>query len=141
MSRTGGSEGRGPMADHNDEVQERPSFGTYLREFRVKNGLTVESVCHETKLSRFIMENIEAGNRSDLPEDALLKSFLRSVAAACGADGETAVSLYLEEYPPKQETNNFYSPENRKRSLGLVCLVLCLIVLVAGGVLFFFDAS
>ncbi|BCS95841.1 hypothetical protein DSLASN_14730 [Desulfoluna limicola] len=128
------------MAGHNDDTQEHPSFGSYLRDFRVKNGLTVESVCHETKLSRFVMESIEAGNRSALPEDALLKSFLRNVAAACGADGETAVSLYLEEYPPKQENNTFYSPQNRKRSLGLLCLLLCLIFLVAGGVLFFFDA-
>lgn len=141
MSRTSGSEGRGPMADHNEEAQDRPSFGAYLQDVRIKSGLTVESVCHETKLSRFVMESIEAGNRSVLPEDALLKSFLRSVAEACGADGETAVSLYLEEYPPKQESTNFYSPENRKRSLGLLCLLLCLIFLVAGGVLFFFDAS
>lgn len=140
MPQSGGGEGMGRMADHNEEVRERPTFGTYLREFRIKNGLSVESVCHETKLSRHMVESIEAGNRSVLPEDMLLKSFLRSIASACGADGETVVSIFLEEYPPKQETINFYSPENRKRNLGLL-LSLCLILLVAGGVFFFFNAS
>lgn len=139
MPQSGGDEGRGRMADHNEEVQERPDFGAYLREFRIKNGISIKSVCHETKLSRYMVESIEAGDRSALPEDVLLKSFLRSIAEVCGADGETVVSIYLEEYPPKQETHNFCSLENRKRNMGL--LFLCLSLLVAGGVFFFFNAN
>ncbi|WP_300669689.1 helix-turn-helix domain-containing protein [Desulfoluna sp.] len=127
------------MSGHNEETQERPHFGEYLRDIRLKKGITIEAVCHETKLSRYMVENIEAGNRSVLPEDVLLKSFLRFVADACGADGDTVVSLYLEAYPPKQERHNFYSPKNRRRNFGLLFLSFCLILFVTGGFFFFFD--
>ncbi|SCY74677.1 helix-turn-helix domain-containing protein [Desulfoluna spongiiphila] len=128
------------MAENNDEVRERPQFNEYLRETRLQHGITVEAVCRETKLSRHVVESIEAGNRSVLPEDVLLKSFLRSMAEACGADGDTAVSLYLEAHPPSREGASFCSPGNRKRNLGLVFILICLVSLVVGGVSFFFDA-
>jgi len=126
------------MAENNDEVRERPRFNEYLRETRLQNGITVNAVCRETKLSRHVVESIEAGNRSALPVDVLLKGFIRSMAEACGADGETAVSLYLEAYPPSRESASFYSPGGWRRSLGLWSI---LISLVAGGVFFFFDAT
>lgn len=122
------------MEKDNDAVQERPHFGEYLRESRLQKGLTVEMVCRETRLSRHMVESIEAGDRSALPEDVLLKSFLRLVAEACGADGETAVSLYLEAYPPPRGRTPFYGSGNRRRNLGLLC---CLIALVSGAIFFF----
>ena len=127
------------MDDHNDEVPERPHFGSYLKEYRLKNNISVESVCDETKLSRYMVVSIEANDRNALPEDVLLKSFLRNFAAVCGADGDTVVSLYLEAYPPKEEGSSF--SRSKKRNMGLLFLTLCLIVFVTGGLAFFFKFS
>ncbi|VFQ46645.1 helix-turn-helix domain-containing protein [Desulfoluna butyratoxydans] len=128
------------MAENKDEVRERPQFNEYLRDTRLQNGITIETVCRETKLSRHVVESIEAGDRRALPEDVLLKSFLRSMAEACGADGETAVSLYLEAYPPAPEGVRFCSSGDRKRNLGILFALLCLVTFVVLGVSFFFDA-
>ena len=123
------------MDDHNEEVPERPYFGSYLKEFRLKNNISVESVCEATKLSRYMVVSIEANDRGALPEDVLLKSFLRNVAAVCGADGDMAVSLYLEAYPPASER------PDEKSKMGRLCLMLCLIVCLTGGIAFFFKFS
>ena len=125
------------MDDHIEEVQEWPHFGAYLKAYRLKNNITVREICDETRLSRFMVASIEEGDRGALPEDVLLKSFLRSIAGACGADGNTVVSLYLEAYPPTSESPPFCSPVNRTRNLGLLVGLFCLVSLVA---VFFFEA-
>lgn len=128
------------MDDHNEPVREWPHFGAYLREIREKKGLSIEDVCRETRISRSMVVSIESGDRSILPEDFLLKSFMQAMAQACGEDGSKVLSLYLEASPPKPVGTAFYSPGNRKRSLGQLCLILCLVSFVAGGLSFFFGA-
>ena len=80
------------MGEPSEKV-ESLHFGEYLREARLQQGLSVRDVCDETKLSRLMVESIESGNRSSLPEDVYLKSFVRHMADVCGADSDEALRL------------------------------------------------
>ncbi|MCG8472255.1 MAG: helix-turn-helix domain-containing protein [Desulfobacterales bacterium] len=125
------------MSDRDEKVEETLHFGEYLKEARLLKGLSVRDVCHETKLSRHMVESIEAGNRSILPEDVYLKSFVRTMAFACGADPEKALELLLKQTPPTKERLSFYTPSKQNKGL-LMTLVLAGVV-VASLLFFWLD--
>ena len=122
------------MSDRDEKVEETLHFGEYLKEARLLKGLSVRDVCHETKLSRHMVESIEAGNRSILPEDVYLKSFVRTMAFACGADPEKALELLSKQTPPTKERLSFYTPSKQNKGL-LMTLVLAGVVVAS--ILFF----
>ena len=125
------------MSDRDEKVEETLHFGEYLKEARLLKGLSVRDVCHETKLSRHMVESIEAGNRSILPEDVYLKSFVRTMAFACGADPEKALELLSKQTPPTKERLSFYTPSKQNKGL-LMTLVLAGVV-VASLLFFWLD--
>ncbi len=71
------------------------SYGKYLKKIRIEKGLSIENICFETKISRFIIEQIEFENRDELPEDVFLKGFLKSYAEVLGLDPVKVVKLYM----------------------------------------------
>lgn len=73
------------------------TFGDYLKGFRRKRELAIESVAAQTKIAVHCLKAIEANAHDRLPQQAYVKSFIRSYANALGANADVAVNLYLAE--------------------------------------------
>ena len=77
----------------------KESYGQYLKKIRIEKGLSIEQICFETKISRFIVEQIELENRKELPEDVFLRGFLKSYAEVVGLDHVEVVHNYMGTKP------------------------------------------
>lgn len=70
------------------------SFGPYLQKARLAKGMSIEDVMDYTRISKFVVEQIEADNLSKLPEPVFLKGFLKTFAEAVGADPAEVLRRY-----------------------------------------------
>lgn len=148
------------MEDNNTSRQDdgmsvddsRLSFGSYLQKARLEKGMSIEDIMDYTRISRFVVEQIEADNLSKLPEPVFLKGFLKTFAEAVGAEPAEVLRRYnrvLGKEAPQTESKTesqkneqtirrvsyktVKQPRNtRKRSGGAMGW---LIVLVVGAVL------
>ena len=73
------------------------TFGGYLKGFRRKRELAIESVAAQTKITVHCLKAIEANAHDRLPQQAYVKSFIRTYANALGANADVAVNLYLAD--------------------------------------------
>ncbi len=73
------------------------TFGSYLKSYRMKRELAVESVAGKTKIAVHCIKAIEADAHDRLPPPAYVKSFIRTYADAVGANADLAVNLYLAD--------------------------------------------
>lgn len=81
-------------SDANPMPQE--TFGSYLRAFREKQALTVETVARHTRIAVHCLNALEAGDLEQLPPKAYVRSFIRAYADAVGANADVALNLYLD---------------------------------------------
>ena len=63
--------------------------GTALRQIREQQGISLESLAAQTKIQRRILQAIEAGDWSPLPEPIYIRGFVNRYATALGLDGAT----------------------------------------------------
>jgi cytoskeletal protein RodZ len=81
-----------PMAMKNDK--ESLSFGRYLQSIRVEKKISLEEVAAQTRIGLGNLLLVEKEDHEQLPAEVFVKGFLRSYAAAIGADGDEAVRRY-----------------------------------------------
>lgn len=116
-------------SDINDTI----SFGRYLKQLRVEKGLDLGDIATETRISMKVLRDIETENLDELPNQTVVKGFLRTYAEALGADRDMVVRNFMTVAKGEKMTppGNFLSVEARKRSVALIVsvLVLCSIVL------------
>ena len=79
------------------------TFGSYLKGFRVKRELAIQTVADTTKIAVHCLKAIEENAHERLPPQAYVKSFIRTYADAVGANADIAVALYLSDL--KQQEN------------------------------------
>jgi len=70
------------------------SFGRYLQAVRLEKKISLEQVAKRTRIGLGNLMLIEQENHAQLPAEVFVKGFLRSYAAAIGADGDEAVRRY-----------------------------------------------
>ncbi|WP_459924195.1 helix-turn-helix domain-containing protein [Desulfatiferula olefinivorans] len=70
------------------------SFGAYLKKARLDKGLSIEDIMDHTRISKFVIQQIEAENREKLPEDVFLKGFLKAYAEAVEVDPFDVLERY-----------------------------------------------
>jgi cytoskeleton protein RodZ len=70
------------------------TFGEELRRVRESSGLELEDISAETKISRRILEALEAGSFRALPERVFCRSFVAQVAATIGIDETPLVAAF-----------------------------------------------
>jgi cytoskeleton protein RodZ len=70
------------------------SFGRYLQTIRLEKKISLEQVSAQTRVSLGNLLLIEQENHEQFPAEVYVKGFLRSYAAAIGADGDEAVRRY-----------------------------------------------
>ena len=73
------------------------TFGSYLKDFRLKQGLTIETVAARTKIALHCLMAMEANAHDRLPPRAYVRSFIRAYAEAVGANPDVALNLYLSD--------------------------------------------
>jgi cytoskeleton protein RodZ len=74
--------------------KESLSFGRYLQAIRLEKKISLEQVAERTRIGLGNLMLIEQEDHEQLPAEVFVKGFLRSYAAAIGADGDEAVRRY-----------------------------------------------
>jgi cytoskeleton protein RodZ len=80
------------MVMKNDK--ESSSFGRYLQSIRLEKKISLEDVAAQTRIGLGNLMLVEQEDHEQLPAEVFVKGFLRSYAAAIGADGDEAVRRY-----------------------------------------------
>lgn len=89
-----------------------PSPGAYIREHRMRRGLSLEELAIATKVPRTSLELIEEDRFDELPGMVFAKGFLRCCARALALDEHTVLGLLYElerdaRRTPKETTGSF----------------------------------
>jgi cytoskeleton protein RodZ len=74
--------------------KESLSFGRYLHAIRLEKKISLEQVAKQTRIGLGNLMLVEQEDHEQLPAEVFVKGFLRSYAAAIGADGDEAVRRY-----------------------------------------------
>jgi cytoskeleton protein RodZ len=74
--------------------KESLSFGRYLQSIRLDKKISLEQVAAQTRIGLGNLMLVEQEDHEQLPAEVFVKGFLRSYAAAIGADGDEAVRRY-----------------------------------------------
>jgi cytoskeletal protein RodZ len=74
--------------------KESLSFGRYLQAIRLEKKISLEQVAEQTRIGLGNLLLVEQEDHEQLPAEVFVKGFLRSYAAAVGADGDEAVRRY-----------------------------------------------
>jgi cytoskeleton protein RodZ len=73
------------------------TFGSYLKDFRLKQDLSIETIARVTKIAVHCLLAMEHNDVEQLPPPAYVKSFIRTYADAVGANADVALDLYLSD--------------------------------------------
>lgn len=83
-------------------MEQRESFGSYLKGHREKKGIRLEEIASITKIHLRNLEYLEAGQWKHLPPDPFLRGFIVAYAKYVGLDAKETVSLFLRETQPSE---------------------------------------
>lgn len=111
-------------------------LGEILHEERLTQNLTVEKVAQELKFKGELIDALETGQWSKLPEPAYVRGFIKSYANLLGIDAIRLLALYRAEfderkYPQKQsplsgEKRLMFTP-NKLAPLLFICAVVAFV--------------
>lgn len=74
--------------------QDSSSYGRYLKAIRLEKKISLEQIAEQTRIGVGNLLLVEQEEHEQLPAEVFVKGFLRSYAAAIGADGDEAVRRY-----------------------------------------------
>lgn len=120
------------------------TFGSYLKDFRLKQGLTIETVAARTKIALHCLMAMEANAHDRLPPRAYVKSFIRAYAEAVGANPDVALNLYLADLELQAITRHQLLKRQAKllifrRMLVAVVVIASILLLVRYTDIFFYT--
>ncbi|MFO7714204.1 helix-turn-helix domain-containing protein [Desulfosarcina sp.] len=121
------------------------TFGSYLKSCRVKQKMAIETVAIQTKIPVHCLRAIEEGAHDRLPQRVYVKSFIRTYAAAVGANADVAADLYLADLK-LQETSEQQKLRRReklrmvRRVIMTACVIVGMVLLLRFGD-FFLDTA
>jgi transcriptional regulator with XRE-family HTH domain len=121
------------------DTKDSHSFGNYLKKIRLEKGITLDELCSQTKLSRNVAGLIEEGNIAKLPEDVILKGFLKSYSETVGLNAETVIAMYIKEKEmlnPNKIEADAGSPQQPSFN-SLIFLLLFVLLFIISGFYFF----
>ena len=112
------------------------TFGRYLKKVRVERGLSIEDIMDETRISKFVIQQIESENLKNLPEDVYLKGFLKAYAEALGVDPFDVLEKYkaargYEDHPQSHSKKDGHGPGSGASARLLVTVLIVVVTVVA----------
>jgi transcriptional regulator with XRE-family HTH domain len=75
------------------------SFGPGLRNQRERQGLTLEIIAKNTRISRHLLDSLERGDVTRWPRGIYRRAFVRAYAAAIGLPPEPTVCEFVRLFP------------------------------------------
>jgi cytoskeleton protein RodZ len=122
------------------------TFGSYLKSFRHKRELAIETVADATRIAVHCLKAMEADAHDRLPPPAYVKSFIRSYAQAVGANADVALNLYLSDLEHQATTRRQHLKRRAKlgalrRTWMTAGLIVCILLLVRYSDIFFDPAA
>lgn len=122
---------------------EKLSFGMYLKKARLENGLSIDDVLNQTRISKYVIQQIEEENRKNLPEDVFLKGFLKAFAETVGVDPDDVLMRYKdfcsndEDVVEKNDDEHLDNPVISNKVV-VCCILIAILILFS---LVFFSSS
>ena len=119
--------------------EETRSFGRYLQAIRLEKKISLEQVSAQTRVGVGNLLLLEQEDHEQLPAEVFVKGFLRSYAAAIGADGDEAVRLYESSLDGVQKTAESEASVGKSEtrlgwkliiSLGLLLCIVAVFIMV-----------
>ncbi len=115
------------------------SFGKYLKSLRIEKGLDLRAISAETRISMKVLSQIEEENLDELPNQTVVKGFLKSYSNAVGADREMIVKKFMAVAQDEKITlpGNFINVNGKKRkvtlafTVAIVCIAFISFLMVA----------
>jgi hypothetical protein len=104
------------------------TFGSYLKDFRLKQDLAIETIARVTKIAVHCLLAMERNDVKGLPPPAYVKSFIRAYADAVGANADVALGLYLSDR--KRRATEQKQLLKRQANLGVLRRVLLAVGLI-----------
>lgn len=118
-----------PPENSHGQPSEEP-VGEYLRDQRVKKGLSFKQVSEMTKIRPSIIEALENELWESLPSPVFAGGFVRSYGRALGLDEEKVMSLFQKSGPTKiSAPEPLLKPVKRRMSI-LFILIFILLTLI-----------
>jgi len=77
----------------------RDAFGPNLRRIRVKNGISIEKIAADTKVSADLLTGLERNDFSRWPTGIYARAYVRQYALAVGVDPDSAVDEFCRLFP------------------------------------------
>ena len=121
--------------------KESLSFGRYLQAVRLEKKISLEQVAAQTRIGLGNLLLIEQEDHEQLPAEVFVKGFLRSYAAAVGADGDEAVRRYESRLDVVQKIAGSEAPVGKPEtrwwwkliiSIGLfLCIIAVSLVVIS----------
>jgi cytoskeletal protein RodZ len=115
-------------------VDKTNGFGSFLRDQRRAEGISIETIAQKTKIRVEILRHIENEDLGRLPSSTFVKGFVRAYAAAVGADIQEAMRLFEASCVAHDQCDLATAPPKSRapfwRGLVLSCLVLILLVFI-----------
>lgn len=88
------------------------SLSTVLKKARLAKDISIDYIVAETRISKHVIEQIEAENPVNLPEPVFLKGFIKAYAEIVGLDPDKIIRLYQKENGISENT-----PENPEQHI------------------------
>lgn len=121
------------------------SFGSYLKGFRIKRDMAIETVAARTKITVNCLAAMEENALDRLPPQAYVKSFIRAYADAVGANADVATNLYLADLELQATTRQQRLKRQAKlwamRRLLMAAVLIASILLIVRYTDFFMDPT
>jgi len=124
-----------------DDDKESLSFGRYLQAIRLEKKISLEQVAAQTRVGLGNLLLVEQEDHEQLPAEVFVKGFLRSYAAAVGADGDEAVRRYESRLDVVQKIAESETIDGKSQTrpwrkllvaLGLlVCIIAASVVVIS----------
>ena len=121
------------------------SFGRYLQAIRLEKKVSLENISAQTRIGLANLSMIEQEDIERLPAEVFVKGFLRSFAAAIGADGDEAVRRYesrlnvLQKIAVSEGFSGKSAPRMWWKLLMSIILLAGIMVLSIFGIAFFHN--
>jgi cytoskeleton protein RodZ len=110
------------------------SLGSYLREFRVRRGASLEEVARATRIPARYLEALEGDDLGSLPAPAFTRGFIRAYCQVLQVPVDEALALYHRQtgtLPPVAPPAGVESrPDLATRSRGTVLVSFVLLVIL-----------
>ncbi len=111
------------------------TFGSYLKAYRMEQGLSIEDIAERTKIAVHCLFAMEEDDHDRLPPTAYVKSFIRTYALSVGADADMALDLYLSELRKRENEKKRWRRRQAKlgtmrRTLAAAGIIVAVLLLV-----------